>query len=349
MWLPLSVIEDQFEQMADFVAKLAIRNIVAQLDQRGWLQRLGRAQHRLEEQIKVLAGAEKESTLVNSFSTAWEQYCVAAKTNLDLPFKEFSQQFETDKSAPIATALKSLTGRNKDGRASAIAAVGSIAARTDVTALWDNWSDTRLQDTIQQFELAEAEHGVPRANLLRARRSISADAAAEVGAQMQQRLDQALRYPGAPWQRLASKVLSVVQWLLPIAAVAWVGYRIINGFVVGADDESAYVGLNFLVNGLLLVAIAALLPWVLMWLLRPSVPKSVYSALQLAVSDALQTTGEEYESRLEEVSQSRKEHLEYGNQLQARVQSFADQSALLNSPDLARLLVASSSLNAPDR
>lgn len=341
--------EDQFDQMAGFVSKLALRNIVAQLDQRGWLQRLDRAQQRIEEQTNLLAGAEKESTLVSSFSSAWEQYCVAAKTNLDLPFKEFSQQFETDKSAPIATALKSLTGSSKDGQAAAIAAAGSIAAQSDVTALWDDWSDTRLQDTIEQFELAEAAHGVPRANLLQARQSISADAAAEVKVQMRQHLDQALRYPGEPWQRLASKVLSVVQWLLPIAAVAWMGFRIINGFVLGAGDESAYVGLDFLVNGLLVVALSAVLPWVLQRLLRPSIPKSVYSALQLAVSDALQSTGEEYQSRLEEVSQSRKKHLEHGNQLKARVKSLADQSALLNSPDLERLLVAASSVNAPEQ
>ena len=339
--------EDQFDQMADFVSKLAIRNIVAQLDQRGWLQRLDSARQRIGQQIKLLADAEKESTLSESFANTWELYCRTALSNLDLPFKEFSQQFQEHKGAPIATALKSLTGGRKDAQAAALAATAGIVAKSDVKSLWDDWSDTRLQDTIQQFELSEAEHGVPRSTVLVARQSIAEDAAAQVRTRMQQHLDRALRNPGEPWQRLMSKVLSVVQWLLPIAAIGWVGYRIINGFVLGAGDENAYVGLDFLVNGLLVIAISVVLPWVVQSLIRPSIPKSVYAALQRGVSDALQKTGEDYKSRLLNISQLRSKQLGQAQQLEARIKSLADQSVILNSPDLERLLVAASSVSAP--
>ena len=96
-----------------------------------------------------------------------------------------------------------------------------------------------------------------------------------------------------------------------------------------------------------MIAISAVLPWVIQRLIRPSIPKSVCAALQRGVSEALQKTGEDYKSRLQNVSQLRSKQLGQAQQLEVRIKSIADQSVILNSPDLERLLVAASSVSAP--
>lgn len=331
--------ENEFGQLAEFVALLAERNTIAQLEQRGWLQRLNRARSRLDDQIAVLGVDEQEVGLSENFEQRWAQFCASVRINLDLPFKEFSQQFADTKSASLTSALKSITGKSGTNKVES-SVMTSIAAKSDVTALWDDWSETRLKDMFSQFELAEAENGVPVPVIAMVKQDVAEKASAHVKAQMQLQLDKVIQSPGSPWQRAAVVIIKWLQWLIPLAAALWVGYRIVNGFVAGAADSTSYVGFDFLVNGVLLIAISALVPWVLARLLRPSIPKSVYSALQAAVTEGLEQGTDGYRDRLNIIGSEKSQLLNAASELHQRVSKVTDKSVVLNNPDLKGMLLS---------
>ncbi len=331
--------ENEFNQLADFVSLLAERNAVAQLEQRGWLQRLGRSRSRLDDQIATLTSDEQQIALLDSFEQRWTQFCVSVQGNLNLPINEFSQQFAEKKNATLTTALKSITG-NIGVPSIESSVMSSVAAKSNVASLWDDWSETRLKDMFSQFELAEIEHGVPSSVVAMVKQDSLEKTSALVKKQMQLQLDEVLQNPGPRWQRGVLTLLKWLQWLLPSAAVSWIAYRIINGFVAGAADSAAYVGLNFLVNGMLLVAIAWLGPWLLTRLLKPSVPKSVYSGLQLAVTKGLELGAGNYRDRLKLVDAEKSQLLDSAHELHKRISKVLGRSVVLENPDLNDLLLS---------
>lgn len=333
--------QDDFDKLADFVARLAQRNIVSQLEKRGWLQRLAVANERLQARLEVLQGAEKDRALTHSFDHHWAEFRTSARVNLDLPFRQFSEQFSGQKTAALGAALKTLVGPGKNAEPVRIdhQVASSVAMKTDVTALWDDWSATRLQDAFSQFELAQAEHGVPVSRLKTLRSEIEADTAIIVKSQLQSALDKAITNPGSPVQRKAIAVLERLQWLLPLAAVLWVGYRIVSGFVAGAADSAAYVGMDFFVNGLLLVGVSWCFPWLIMKLLKPTIAKSVYVGLGDGLDTGLQHGATKYRERLQEVSLERNRLLADGNELRSAISAVCEQSLLLDQSSLEGMVL----------
>lgn len=333
--------QDEFEELADFVAGLAQHNIVKQLEQRGWLARLGSARARLHEHIETLQHAESETPLLQSFDRRWAEFSVSSRGNLDFEFKEYSQQFAQDKTASLTSALKSLAGHGNKSSSTEIAqkVASSVAMKTDVSTLWDNWSATRLQDSLSEFELAQSEHGVPLSRL-RALSLSSVNTSPLVRSQLQLQLEQAIQNPGSTVQRQTLLVVNCLQWVLPLAALLWVAYRVVGGFIGGASDTTSYVGMDFLVNGMMLVAIAWLIPWLLVKVLKPSIPKSVYKALRAGLDNGLQQSADQYRVRLEQLSAERRSQLDRAKKLQKSIDSVLQKKAILEGPGLEGMVLS---------
>lgn len=326
--------DDDFTELSTLVSNLAERNIIEQLDQRGWLQRLSTAGARLKKQIALLSSAESEMTLRQSFEQRWDDFSAQCAANLDLPIKEFSLQFEDKKTAPMISMLKSVTGRDSKSQA-----LDQVARRTEAASLWDDWSATRLADTISEYESAQAEHGVPDARISRLMSGLENEASAHVTSQLQSHLSEALTNPGTSLQRLSARVIKVLQILLPVAALLWIGYRVVHGFVNGAEDASTYVGMDFLVNGLIMAVLAWLVPWLAGRFLVPSIPQSVTLGLHQGLSAGLSITADEFATRLDQVSHERNQLLQRAVELQKSINGISERSVVLENPELAKMLL----------
>lgn len=329
--------DDEFNALSEFVTRLSERKFIALLDEHGWVNRLRALGAELDEGVTQLQGASGAAVLHEVYSEEMRQLEASAQNNLALPFKQFSQQYAEQNISPVKTVYKSLTGRSDE---QADDAVRSQASSPDVTSLWDDWSQTRLNDSLQRFRQSTDQHGFPAALLQPVTERLQQTTGERIRSELQAHLNAALLNPGPAWQRMAVTGAGYLKFVLPLLVLLWIVYRALDGFIDGADDRSAYVGMDFLVNGLILGVISWLVPWLLSLLLKPSVPEAVNKELHQALTDALSESSSEAAREFDALAAQREKLLRRGEPLQQQIQRMCDRSAILQDADLNQLLLA---------
>jgi GTP-binding protein EngB required for normal cell division len=323
---------DEFELLAELVAAMAERNTVEQLEQVGWFRRLEEAQRLLAEQLKVLAPPSGAPVAV--FDRHWEAAEVAVTGGLDIPFTQFASKFAADRRSPLKNALAVVTGDSADASQHELKATAGEAR-----LLWDDWSQVKLSDAIAEFELATRDHGIPVERLKRLRTQVDGPSLDRIGEHWPEAVRKTLSNPGRPWQQTLQVVLGWLKVILPLAALGWVVSRVITGFINGASDAAAYVGTDFLTNGLLLVLLAWVLPVIAAYLTRPSLPNSVTETLHHELKREMTQASDEYRAALQRLSKERKEYCAEAQALEQKVASSLSRSAVLTHDDVRALLI----------
>ena len=121
-------------------------------------------------------------------------------------------------------------------------------------------------------------------------------------------------------------------------------YRALAGFISGASDRAAYVGLDFLINGLILGGISWLVPWLLAYMLKPSIPRSVNRGLYKAVSFAVEQTNDDCAEVFDSVVAEREELLKRGVPLKKRIRQLCSRTSILEDTELKNLVLTNGEL-----
>lgn len=322
---------DDFDSLAALVAGLAERNAVEQLEQVGWFRRLERVRAKLMEYQPLL---EPTNELVALFNRHWTAACQSVEANLQLPVKQYADNFTDARQSSLKNALQSMSAGKDE-----TAALAARSLTQDAPALWDQWSQVKLSDAITEFELAQSEHGLPARRLTAMRSAIGSLALEKIGQTWAQRVAAAVAAPGPHWQRLLQKGLSMLSMVLPIAAILWITYRIVSGFVDGAGDPAAYLGTGFLTNSLLMVGVAWLLPWLASHFSRPSVPRAVARVLFEQLDKDLELPAARYRDSLAALSEQRAELHQQASTLQKDIDAALSRSSVLTGEDVRELLM----------
>lgn len=339
--------QDEFDLLSEYVSKLSERKYISLLDERGWLNRLHALGADIDECIVLLETAKTASVLNDVFAHEMQQMEASAASNLALPFKNYSVRFAVAKISPIQTVYKSLKGGS--GGAGEVGVASQLAIGSDVEALWDEWSTTRLEDALLRFNQSKELHGYPASRLQPATDEVKISTVIRIKEKLQENLKTALLNPGTPSQRLAVSAAGYLQLLLPLFVVLWIVYRALDGFIGGAVDRTAYVGMDFLINGLILGGISWLVPWLVAHLLKPSMPKSVNAALHSAISAAVDQTNRDVAEDFDAIAAEREELLRRGIPLQQKIRQLCNRTSILQDTELNKLLLPNSQRRAhPD-
>ena len=324
--------EDQFDEMVALIRSLSKHNIVTHLQERGWMQRLERSKIQLQKHVALLS-PEEGSELTESFKHRWQEFEQTAVSHLDRSFKDYSAQFSEDKTSALNSVLQSITGR-----ASEKDIASTIANRKTPDTLWDDWLDVRCRDTLQQYRLANNEHGVPKDVFARHDADFTTGNTDAVARHLNRSVETAIDTPGTQSQQLIAKVASVAKIVLPLFALLLIAWRVVNGFITGAEDRSAYVGLDFLVNGLLLAGLGWLIPVIVERVFVPSIPESVYRALNKGLRDGLQEKEQSIQLSLKQVKNERNRYLAEVTTILQRVEQLLGIAADAPDPMVNRVL-----------
>jgi len=103
-------------------------------------------------------------------------------------------------------------------------------------------------------------------------------------------VNRSLALPGSLWQRRLYALLGSLCLLLPLAAMGWIGWRVVNAFAEGGSNSAAYLGSNFAINGALLLALAWAIPAFLQRKMKPSREKAALRGVKDGLSSALAQT-----------------------------------------------------------
>lgn len=129
--------------------------------------------------------------------------------------------------------------------------------------------------------------------------------------------------PGNALQRALAAGLEKLVYGLPLATGAGIAYVVVTRYGEGLSGNAAFLGFDFLVHSLVLLALAALLPYLLARLLRPSVRRSIISRVRRGLEALRSETPEEWQAAMETLQQRRNALAGELEELRRRIDSQA--------------------------
>jgi hypothetical protein len=164
---------------------------------------------------------------------------------------------------------------------------GSELQRRVAPAVWDEWAARKLEEIIDALEVEMRRQAVSPLPLVESLRGQAAGAGDTIVGRAMKRLRRAMLRPGGRLRRLLRAVTGLAAVALPAAALVWVALHVVQAFYRGVSEQGAFLGINFAVNAVLLVAVAWLLPFLVHRLLKPSLEKTAERALCEGVAEGL--------------------------------------------------------------
>lgn len=247
---------DEFGLLLAQLRQLSGRHNVAQLERRNQQLRRRRLQQVLRRLAAEIGGRDFQ----------------ALQANLDGQW----QQAETQLQTGLAWAMQQLAKCWAD----------NLGDKADI-ALWDDWAQNRLDDMLDELILQAAQANLPTKPLKAALQSMRDNAGKTLAAQTELAGRQAMLNPGNGAQRFLLKLTAVAETLLPLAAMAAVGYQVFSGYYRSTADHSAYLGTDFAVHSVLLIGLSWLIPLFLHKKIQPSLYKAALKGLRLGLQQAL--------------------------------------------------------------
>ncbi len=283
--------DDRFAEL-----EASIREVQAQHGQRE-LERLGHLAHLhdlaalLQAALQRLGTPAEWANLQAGFRREWASTAVAIVDGMTWPIKEIGAEFAS-RDAGLLTRLignrEESTPASRQEPGSARPATRTAMEQQAVTTLWDSWAQGKLAEVCDTLEIALRRIDVAPQPLLTRLQEVTGDAGRTVSQRLQQSLRLGLAHPGTAWQRALRRGTAATLSVLPIAALLWVSYQVVTGFLHGATGQAAYLGVNFAINSALLVLVAWLLPFLLHRRLKPSLETTVTRALHTGLELGLE-------------------------------------------------------------
>lgn len=113
--------------------------------------------------------------------------------------------------------------------------------------------------------------------------------------------------PGNVVQRAAAALMKKLVYGLPLAACVGIAYVVLTRYQQGLSGAEPFLGFDFLAHSLMVVVLAALVPYLLARLLRPSVRRSIVKRVDEALRQTSSETIEAWHSAMADARARRRE------------------------------------------
>ena len=329
---------DDFGKLAQTIRSLANAHTIEQLEKRGISLRIRELGAALQRATEKTGSEESIAALQERWQEIWESTTAELEQGLAWKTESVAQSF----AARDAGLLRGLGKQSPDDQPSARPTV-------DIGEMWDSWAQTRLEDALDNLIVEADALAIPVTPLRSALPGIRTNAATWLDNRLQSSLRAALLKPGTALQRFIYRSTGLLSAILPLAALGWVGYRVLTGYYQSAQAPEQYLGINFATHSLLLVTTAWLLPWLAHRRLKPSMQKAAQHGLQAGVASGLAEISQQVRQTLEKLQREQQEIQTSARQL---LQEFAGTATISRPADhetLTRMLVSESEAGAPGR
>ncbi len=298
---------DDFESLESTLAELAENSMIEALEARGVLKRLQLIKSRADTLADKLGTTADIGNLVHQWQGSWPQEADSLRTAM------------TWQAATLADAYIDSPGK-------------SLSA-----TIADDTLITRLNNTLEQFINDRADKDGFSVNAAHKHLTPTID---NLKRQLPHYIDDAvarsLVTPGTPLQRTAYKTLTIFAIVLPLAALAWISFRVVNAFIEGGSDTGAYLGTSFAINSVLLAGLAWFLPTFLSKKVKPSRAQAVVRGINDGARITLDRVDTEVTTALTELSD---EHKQLRSSYEALWKTGTTQQASALPAAIKRMLV----------
>ncbi len=127
-----------------------------------------------------------------------------------------------------------------------------------------------------------------------------------ITATLEASLEQALARPGTALQRFLYKTSGLFAWLLPLVAAIWAGFHLVSAYLKGTTETGEFLGSDFAIHSLLLIAICWFIPFILHRKVQPSLAKTARQGLLNGAKNAKSKLTDIIEERFSQALLQRK-------------------------------------------
>ncbi|MGE3182209.1 MAG: GTPase [Phycisphaerae bacterium] len=292
---------DEFEAIREAVRGLLSIHGASELEK---LRR--RAQSRelrttLERLSSRLGDEEAWTQLRQIWHGSWETVSQSLFEGVDYSLRYISARFAVREGGWFARATRSVETTRDQPTDSSLQGDAAVSDSTPHAAppdprefaeltqdLWDDWADAKLAGALDQLEMECRARAISPSPLRSGLDERAAEVQSKVGIHLQDALRTELANPGRAWQRAAQRVTGFAIVFLPACALCWVLYEAVTGYHLANRGEIAYRGTNFLIDSLVVIALAWAVPFAVDRMLRPSLERGALRALRRGTAESLE-------------------------------------------------------------
>lgn len=266
-------LNDQFASLKSTIESLITEKAVRQLENRAEQQYNHHIKQKLQQYEQLMGDEQALIKLLEHHRLHWSEI-----------EKAFTQGFAW--SIKQAALILSKTG---------------ITGKQETIQLWDDWAKGRLDDYLDTLILVADQNGIPYKPLSKGLVDSRQKAAKIVKTQTELACRQTLANPGSALQRIGLKIANICELVLPLVAMAIVGFQIFQGYYDSSFSEQDFLGINFAVHSILLILICWLLPYFIRKKMQPSLEKAALKGLNKGLDIAEKAIASEIKQSIETI------------------------------------------------
>jgi GTPase Era involved in 16S rRNA processing len=313
---------DEFVQLESTISSLATEHIVAQLEQRSSQIKKDELRQNLQGTRRLLGSVSAFQQLPTLWQEQWQLSAQVLQQGFAWPVQQLAKHY-ADHAADLlnnpATAKYTTSGAKLN--------------------LWDDWSEARFDDALDEFVINADQLGVPVNPLKKQLSTLREKAPKIVQAQSELAARQALANPGNALHRGFLKFMRLCEIVLPLAAICWVGYQVFIGYYTSNMTDVEYLGVDFAIHSSLLIAITWLTPFFILKKLKPSLEKSALRGLNKGLNNASNIIDSEIQQVIESFGNQHSEQLKQLDGIIELCAASDRQSPIDSDSPLARMLI----------
>jgi len=314
---------DEFASLQSTILALSNKHVVAELEQRGAQIRKDELKQKLQIVHQLLGTQSAFKKAEEHWQYLWQNTATQLAQGFAWPIQKLAA-FYADHAADLIASP--LSDQNSSHQLT--------------NALWDEWAQARFGDALDEFIFKVDELGLPVMPLKNSLVGIRTKAPKLIQAQSELQVRQAMINPGNLLQRALLKFFRFCEIVLPLAAIAWVGYQVSVGYYDSNATHEHYLGVDFAIHSSLLIVISWLIPWFVLKKFKPSLEKSALKGLNKGLENSLHMIEEEVLQVLKTLSEQHSKQLTQINQISAQcnTESYKPMAINGNNP-LTRMLI----------
>jgi len=282
---------DEFDDFRETINTLADQQLVEQLEARGVVQRLKKIREVTEQQRSSIGLTENTTAYQGAWPEHWQPSATLLQESTDWKIPALAEAYGASEPGVLNRLLNRISGKTEKNEQ-------PLALAHNLGSLTDDVYFARIDDAIDDFAHSASTKSVSVKAIQQHLAPVKAQCRDQLPAIIEQSVQRSLATPGKPWQRLLHRTLKMLAWLLPLTALAWVAFRVVNVFRLGADNPAAYLSSNFAVHSLLLVGMAWLIPTLLAFKLKPKRAAAAASGARAGITQANDFVAEQVNSAL---------------------------------------------------
>ncbi len=336
--------EDQFAQLQETLVALLRAHGVRELTRLGHRARLQELRKVLEVATRRFGDKEAWEDLEGYVAEAWQHAAETIREGAEWSLNAAAARFAHTESGIIDQVRRGVAAaraRDAEAPAGGDTTIRDVPVDELVAGLWDEWAQSKAQAAGDALELRVRRAGMTAEPIRRGVDAVVLRAGETVSDVLRDIVRVALARPGSALTRFVRRVTGFLMVFLPAAALAFVAWNVVTTYPQAAQGKIPYLGTEFAIHSGLLVLVAWAVPFTIDRLLKPSVQRTVRTALRRGLVAGLEELGTRLGGAVNDARATADSGRSEGERLLEDVDRLLDERVDRRVPALDRLMARS--------